>query len=545
MSEPETSTPTFHAAAPTKEGWVFFYANSEMLPEDVVGAVHIRPGVDIDMARKAWSQDEIRAAQGAFDGMVGLRFGDGGQSLEAARAMMFAIELRSYLHSRGTQGAPAPSAARPNPGTGTRRTGPPPGANATERAKTPKRGSGQTRAGHSPGRRAGSPRGSQKGKDNGVLENDPIFFFAGLAKAVTDGIGELAFMAYDAAGTGIDKLSDDYEHDYISLAGRALAEQKMSPGDLIEGAIQGATDSTVNMLLGLARKDYFASGIEAAGTPLVAGMTAGTGAAGGASTLTKVGRALKKRRSGKTGIRGVGIATEEMREAAAGFGRLKAEDWGDLGRDLGLDAPGTHAGKLKGAPKMSRAEEVADAVRAAREMGWVDAEGGGLGSVGGALQRHSDAGAVRKALDLAGDQSESAHLGASVFLRGLPDYKRSRALTQLLPKPLHRGTRKTGNLRGYDPYWKRWARLQHKKLRKRITLKSAMDAEYTALEQAGKHFNPNKPLTGPGSDWMTPRRRDTLSWQMTREYLEKAAESGVSLSRRVKTPMKPRARKRK
>lgn len=152
MSEPETSTPTFHAAAPTKEGWFFFYANSEMLPEDVVGAVHIRPGVDIDMARKAWSQDEIQAAQGTFDGMVGLRFGDDGQSLEAARAMMFAIELRSYLRSRGTQGAPAPSPSpspsppRPNPGTGTRRTGPPPGANATERAKTRKRGPGQTRA---------------------------------------------------------------------------------------------------------------------------------------------------------------------------------------------------------------------------------------------------------------------------------------------------------------------------------------------------------------------------------------------------------------
>ena len=178
--------------------------------------------------------------------------------------------------------------------------------------------------------------------------------------------------------------------------------------------MQGATDSTVDTLRDLARGDYFASGTEAAGTPFVAGVTGGAGMAGTTKTLTGAARALTTRRAGKPGITGPKIASRTISDSTGNAGKLAPEDWRDVTRDLGLDAPGSHAGR----PRMPRADEIADAVRAAREQGWVGADGGGLGSVGGGFQKHADKAVVRRALSLADDTYKSAHLGAWAFSAG-------------------------------------------------------------------------------------------------------------------------------
>lgn len=536
MSDPETRKPVYFGAAPTPEGWVVFYSTPEMNPEDAVGAAHLRPGIDFESGQKGWAANEISAAESVFDGFIGLKFGEGGQSLDQIQAKMLAIEFRSFLRSQPPNVPPGTTLPNPKPGTTTRPKGPASGSGSANRATAPKPGvkpkPGRGRQGRPDGRR----NGSRMGKVDGNSENNPIHILIGAYKAFVDGIGELGFMMYDSYGTQLEYATmGKYQHDYISLAGRALGEDGKTVGDLIDSAVDGATDSTVNALRDLGRGDFYAFGYEAPGTPVVSAMTGALGSSG----LSKL-RATGKKGPGP-GKAGGGAPPPKPDGPGAAPGRAAPEadapdfeDWSDLRRELRLDEPGTHANAQRGERALSEPAQAADAAQTARALGWIDDEGGGIGSVGGAFQKHGHASKVREGLDLSGGRHESAHTGAAVVLEQVDGYVDTDALTQLMPRQLHRG-KAADNLLGYDPHWKSWIRDQQAAGNQQMTLRSAFESERAALDRAGTPVNPNLPTTGPGANWMTDHRRGTLQWKLELEYTRVTDQAGKTMSDTVST----------
>jgi hypothetical protein len=78
---------------------------------------------------------------------------------------------------------------------------------------------------------------------------------------------------------------------------------------------------------------------------------------------------------------------------------------------------------------------------------------GASGTVDVAFQRHGHASDARGAYGVTGQQQQSAHIGPTAFLRNIPGYSRSGALTDLLDPATHRA---------FDDQWKSWAIAQRR-----------------------------------------------------------------------------------
>lgn len=163
-----------------------------------------------------------------------------------------------------------------------------------------------------------------------------------------------------------------------------------------------------------------------------------------------------------------------------------SEVFEELGEEMDLDFG---SGRTGG---QTVDERTRNAVLDAQEAGFVDEFGQPL-SVDAAFQPHRRATDVRNALGVSGSQYESAHIGATSFLRGVTGYSRSGADTILLPRQVHRAM---------DSHWKDWARLQRRNGRQRVRVGEMYDQMVEALERTG------------GLD---PGTRSTVAYQLQRE----------------------------
>jgi hypothetical protein len=107
------------------------------------------------------------------------------------------------------------------------------------------------------------------------------------------------------------------------------------------------------------------------------------------------------------------------------------EVFGELARELGMEAPAARAPQTKAAA-------VAQAVREGEPLARV---------VDLTAVPYDYASAARRELGITGAQAEAAHHGPTAMLKNIPGYSRGQSLTTLLPRAVHRA---------FDAPWKRW-----------------------------------------------------------------------------------------
>jgi hypothetical protein len=132
------------------------------------------------------------------------------------------------------------------------------------------------------------------------------------------------------------------------------------------------------------------------------------------------------------------------------------EVWDEISKDLG---PGTPASK--------------SVVEDAEAAGLLGPEGEpGTADVG--LQEHEDASLIREEQGVSGKHVQSAHIGATSFLKKKRGYKRGRADTVLLERDIHRA---------FDQYWKDWAIAQREAGRKDVSVGEMYKVMLEAIDQ--------------------------------------------------------------
>jgi len=180
---------------------------------------------------------------------------------------------------------------------------------------------------------------------------------------------------------------------------------------------------------------------------------------------------------------------------------IKGEEvWDELTEELDLTRGGSRA-------TAGTRSEVVHAVEEAQKAGLM--KGIEPDDVALAVQEHTHAPTVRKTLGVSGKEVESAHVGATSFLKDVKGYKRGKALTVLLPKEVHSAL---------DNQWKTWAKNLRREGRTEVT---ALEL-YKQMEEAIENT--------PGL------RRDTKHALMWKMYDEMFRELGLKLDENIPLP---------
>jgi hypothetical protein len=169
----------------------------------------------------------------------------------------------------------------------------------------------------------------------------------------------------------------------------------------------------------------------------------------------------------------------------------------ELRNELGF-TPTSNSTLTSARPQLGRV------VKQAQEAGFM--RGINPGSVDLAVQEHSSAPTVRRALGVTGKDVESAHVAPTSMMEIVSGYKRGKALTVLLPEQTHKF---------FDNQWKSWARNQQGKT---ITAGEAYNVIENAIE------------TTPG---LTFRTKATLTWKLFDELF---IHHGLKWSDEVRLP---------
>ena len=209
--------------------------------------------------------------------------------------------------------------------------------------------------------------------------------------------------------------------------------------------------------------------------------------------------------------RGQNIPTDELEEAkklvhqidkARTSGQLTSDEvFSELGHELQLDSPRLTS---EGGNQNQR---IRSAVEDAREAGFIN-DTGGAGSVDAAFQPHRNSSDVRSALEVSGTAYESAHIGATSFLRHVVGYSRSGADTLLLPQAVHRTL---------DSHWKKWAKAQRSAGRTQVSVMELYDIMVDSLNQ---------------TSGLAQRTRNTIAFQLELEL----RQLGLSMNDLIDLP---------
>jgi hypothetical protein len=204
-------------------------------------------------------------------------------------------------------------------------------------------------------------------------------------------------------------------------------------------------------------------------------------------------------------------------------GDAKGEEvWGELSAELGLKEVSVKA-KLK-------AERIADAVKAA-DQPTTDAAGnvnflvGSDGTPGAAMvgvQPHGDATDTRNAMGVKGSTHQSAHVGASGFLKDLANYSREQALTIIMDVATHKA---------FDNHWKAWV---HQQPGKDVTVKEMFDAMVRAIDQIPNVHALSEATPGDPTD-LLKQWKGTIAHLL---HIEIYGTLGLTPTQRVRLPMK-------
>lgn len=150
---------------------------------------------------------------------------------------------------------------------------------------------------------------------------------------------------------------------------------------------------------------------------------------------------------------------------------IAPERWDDITNELGLEPP-----------QLNRARDIAASVQDAADF-----------RIDVAVQPHGRASEVRAALGVTGQESQSAHIGPTSFLRRILGYSRSAADTVLLDPATHRA---------FDNFWKDWAKSQRRAGRTHCTAGELFNVMGQAIDQI------------PG---LPSRTRDAIAWRLHME----------------------------
>jgi hypothetical protein len=136
---------------------------------------------------------------------------------------------------------------------------------------------------------------------------------------------------------------------------------------------------------------------------------------------------------------------------------LGPEIWESISEDVNIGTP------AKGSP-------AEDALAA----GLANSQGA-PGTVDVLLQEHRHATEIRQDYGVSGTDVQSAHIGATSFLRDVSGYSRSEAETVLLQRAIHN--------QGFDQYWKDWAIAQREAGRTQVTVAEMYEVMLEAINQ--------------------------------------------------------------